>query len=239
MSEAPPPRPKQASKRGNSLLNEALAPLEIARELLLRGSPASLPRGDGHPVFLLPAFTTGERELRPLVEALMQLGYAVQRWDEGRNLGLRVALLDRLIGKLEQVVTDEAKTASLIGWSGGGLYAREMARARPALVRRVITLGTPIRLAEAGPAFVEIARKRVEGLIAVVGVESFEPMIEPPPVPCTALYSKRDGIVAWRAAMEAPGPDIENIEVRGSHLGLPYRREVLAILAQRLAQPPR
>lgn len=219
-----------------SMLTEAFAPLEIARELLLREPPSHFPRGDGHPVLLLPAFTTGERELRPLARFLTQLGYAVQDWGEGRNLGLRRAVLERTLARLARIVERAGRPASLIGWSGGGLYAREIARLRPALVRRVITLGTPIHLATAAPAYVEQARRRVEDLALAIGLEGFEPLPAPPPVPCTAIHSKRDGIVDWRATLESPGPGVENLEVGGTHLALPFRREVQAIIADRLAR---
>lgn len=218
------------------LLREARAPLQ-ALQFLLQADGLELPRGDGHAVLLLPPFALGDEAFKPMARSLRRLGYAVYGWDEGRNLGLRARILERLLDRLEVLAREHGGPLSLIGWSAGGLYARELARLRPAQVRRVFTLGSPIRPHARGQLLARAAQRGVETVLEVAGHPSFAPDPDPPPVPCTALHSRSDGVVAWRAALESVGPGVENLAVGGSHLGFGVSLEVLQLIAERLARP--
>lgn len=220
------------------LLREARAPFEVAAFWLAPDRLAGLPRGDGHPVLFLPGFGMGDEALRPMARTIERLGYAVHGWDEGRNFGLRTAVAERLLVRVQDLHARHGQRVSLVGWSTGGLYARELARARPECVRRVISFGSPIRRHESGAALVSRARAAFEGLLATIGKASFEPSPDAPPVPCTAIHSRSDGVVAWRAALETDAPHMENLEVDGSHLALGYNLEVLRRVAERLAIDP-
>ena len=166
---------------------------------------ARAPRGDGHPVLVLPGYLASDASTRVLRAFLRSLGYTPHGWGLGRNRGPHSELLGSLRERLAKVAGDER--VSLVGWSLGGVFARELAKAEPARVRAVITLGSPF-----GDR-------------------------EPPPVPTTAIYSKSDGIVDWQMCREGAAPHTENIELVGSHCGLGFHPLALLAIADRLAQP--
>ncbi len=194
-----------------------------------------LPRGDGHSVLVLPGFGGSDLSTRPLRRALARLGYDVHGWGQGRNLGMRRTVRAALEQRFEELYRARGKL-TLIGWSLGGIYAREMARGAPERVRRVITLGSPFNHHPRANNADRLYRW-VNGGGEEIDWEGFERRRVPPPVPCTAIYSKSDGIVDWRCAMEDPAPNTENVEVRGSHTGLGVNVQVLRVIAERLARP--
>jgi pimeloyl-ACP methyl ester carboxylesterase len=221
------------------LLGELRAPLEAAAFLLGPDVTRGLPRGDGHSVLLLPPFGLDGRAMQPLARALDRLGYAVHDWGEGRNLGLRRRTAKRLLDRLADLNRRHGRTVSLVGWSAGGLYAREVARARPDLVRRVITLGAPVHPHARGHELVDLARATTDAILAARGDAPLVVIPDPPPVPVTAIHASGDGVVAAAAARERERANVENVTVDGTHLGLPLNRAVLRLLALRLASDPR
>lgn len=197
-----------------------------------------LPRGDGHAILLVPGFGADERLMRPLCGALLRLGYAAEDWGQGRNLGMRPAIRTALAEKLETMASRSRRKVSLVGWSLGGTFARELARKMPEQVRGVITLGSPINRRPDANNMMALFRLANGGCAPRMDHEGFQRRRVAPPVPCTAIYSRTDGIVAWQACLEESAPNTRNIEVRGSHLGLVVNLEVLAVLAHLLAQDP-
>jgi pimeloyl-ACP methyl ester carboxylesterase len=105
------------------------------------------PRGDGHPVLVLPGLIASDVSTRPLRAFLRNRGYAASGWRQGRNLGLRPGVQHAMIDLLEEMNDIHGRKVSLVGWSLGGLYARQLAKMMPERVRSVITLGSPF----AGP----------------------------------------------------------------------------------------
>lgn len=196
-----------------------------------------LPRGDGHAVLVIPGFGAGDASMRPLKRALEKLGYAAYGWGYGRNLGMRPEIKRGLAALLQKLHARHRGKVSLIGWSLGGVYAREMARAQPELVRRVITLGAPINRHPNANNLMGIFRLINRGKPVKLDLEGFGRRIAPPPVPCTAIYTRSDGIVHWRCCIEDEAPNVENVEVKGSHLGLGYNRQAMRLIAERLASP--
>ena len=195
-----------------------------------------LPRGDGHPVLVIPGLAAGDLSTRPLRRFLRSLGYSAHAWRCGRNNGRRGLDL-QVMSRLQHLHTRYQQPVSLVGWSLGGLYAREIAKRSPASVRCVITLGSPFR----GPA----DANNVWRLFELLSGRSnrHEPdrhprFAEPPPVPTTAIYSRSDGIVAWPCCVERHGPKTESIAVASSHLGLGVHPMSLLAVADRLAQNP-
>jgi pimeloyl-ACP methyl ester carboxylesterase len=219
------------------LLLEGRAFGEYAAFVLSWPLQRSLPRGDGHVVLVLPGFLASDVSTRPLRRALTRLGYDAQGWGLGRNTGASPRVRDGMVRRLEQLHDRSGRKVSLVGWSLGGVYARELARGAPHRVRRVITLGSPINGDPRGSSADALYRRvnRLEG--APVDWEGIRRRRQPPPVPCTAVYSRSDGIVAWRCAQELPAPNTENVEVRGSHCGLGANPGVLRVIATRLARP--
>lgn len=222
----------------NSLL-EARALAEIGSYYGLRRLLGRLaPRGDGHPVMVLPGFMASDALTQGLRDFLAGLGYEVHAWELGRNPGLRMELCEKLEARLGAIRRDANRRVSLIGWSLGGMYARAIAHRQQEHVRQVITLGTPFRVAAADGANGAIARMYV----ALNPQAATDPLMasglagEPTPVPSTSIFSVRDGIVRWTNCVERCDARRENIRVPGSHCGMTYNPLVLAIVAERLAQ---
>ncbi|MDD3444630.1 MAG: alpha/beta hydrolase [Zavarzinia sp.] len=220
----------------------AMAETRAIPELLLSIKLGPLlrlaPRGDGHPVLVLPGFLASDLSTVLLRRFLKHRGYSVQAWELGRNLGPNGALEDGLRHRLLDIVRSHGCKVSLIGWSLGGVYAREMAREAPQLVRQLITLGSPIaagpKSTNAWKLFERLSGESVDDVAEAYAQQMFAAVDG---VPSTAIYSMSDGIVAWRGCLEQPGPMRENIRVRGSHCGLGHNAAALLAIADRLAQP--
>lgn len=202
------------------------------------------PKGDGHPVMVLPGFMANDLSTKPLRSFLSRKDYQVKGWGLGRNLGTHIVggkqvLSDQLINKvIELSVIHDAKV-SLVGWSLGGVLAREIARIIPDCVRQVITLGSPFNGSSGSVPMVQGLFEMINGNVAKGNPEIVQQMFLPPPVPTSALFSKTDGVAHWKACMQhsfGDNPRAENIEVKGSHTGLGHNPQVVWIVADRLAQ---
>jgi hypothetical protein len=193
------------------------------------------PKGDGHPVLVFPGLGAGNYSTFLLRRFLRNRGYDPYPWKFGVNLGPRRGVIRGCVEQLEDLHFSTGRKVSLIGWSLGGFYARELAKYMPEVVRFVITLGTPF----AGPPKANHAWFFYE---MVTGLKVADPIFntdftEPPPVPTTSIYSRTDGIVSWRSCLQEDGPLTENIEVRTSHIGMGANPSTLLVIADRLAQP--
>ncbi len=217
------------------LLLEARAWWELGAFYWMAPLSGLAPTGDGHPVFVLPGLAASDISTCPLRAFLRDRGYRAHGWKLGRNCGPRVGVEAMMQDRLVELADRYARKVSLIGWSLGGIFAREMARRAPNEVRSVITLGSPF----AGNPRAINAWRIYEGLSgrAVDDWPAREAAQDPPPVPSTAIYSRSDGIVAWQSCVERITPITENIEVQGSHSGLGHNPAVLYAIADRLAQP--
>lgn len=217
------------------LLLESRLGLELAAfALQYRRLLRELPRGQGQAVMVVPGFSTSDRTIAPMLRLLKQLGYQAHGWGCGRNLGMRKGLKEKLAERLRTLHAAHG-LVTLVGWSLGGVFVREMARHQPELVHRVITLGSPINGHPDANNLVTLFRLANRGQPANVDLEGFARRIKPPPVPCTAIHTRSDGIVAWRASLEDEAPNTENLEVRGSHFGLPFNADVIRLIVARLA----
>jgi pimeloyl-ACP methyl ester carboxylesterase len=195
---------------------------------VLRGAP----RGDGHPVLVLPGYWAGDGSTAILRRYLRALGYRSHRWGLGQNLGLSDGVGGRLLERLEALHERHERAVSLVGWSLGGVYARELAKLAPGRVRQVVTLGSPFGMERRGEG--DWLRSMVFGADRAPG--HTDRIADPPPVPSTAIVSRSDGIAGHHACREAPAAQAENIEVMGSHIGLGMNPLVLFAIADRLAQ---
>lgn len=197
-----------------------------------------LPKGDGHHVIVLPGFTAGDGSTRPLRRLLRDLGYHVHGWRLGQNLGPTQEILTGIGGLLERVHAEADAPVTIIGWSLGGIYARELARAAPHAVRQVITLGTPVQMIEDDSSGAERIWKRLRHLHAPTFTRGVRAAFRPPlDVPVTSIYSRTDGVVNWQASLIRKTSTTENIRVIGSHCGLGFNASVIYAIADRLAQP--
>ncbi len=219
----------------------ALEPLRAVSDYVagVVGSVESLPRGDGHPVIVFPGFAASGAATADLRGRLQQLGYEIYDWEQGINkwpdTDFDQWLL--LLGEhLKRIHTRHGCSVSLIGWSLGGIYARELAKKYPGLVRQVVTLATPFTdkpdsthagwlftLFNGGPFLID------DALLERLRID--------PPVPSASIYSQTDGVVAWQGCLGAESPHCRNIEVNGvSHMGMVHHPEVLRVVASLLAR---
>ena len=209
---------------------------------LIAASPflAGLPRGDGHPVYVLPGFMAGDQSTLVLRRFLDARGYQTLPWGFGRNLGPRGRLREAMEARVEQIFEETGqRKVSLIGWSLGGIYAREIARRQPQLVRQVITLGSPFGGRNGSGTNPQVARLfesvNDDGR-ARIATEFMAQAKEPPPVPSTSIFSRSDGIASWQVCIEKEAAHTDNVEIVASHIGMGFNPAVFYVLADRLAQ---
>lgn len=218
------------------VLLEGRAPWEIAAMLAAMPWLRRLPRGDGHPVIVYPGLGATDITTAPLRSFLQDLGYSAYPWKQGFNFGPRNGVLDAVREHVQRIASRHDTRVSLIGWSLGGLYAREMAKEFPQLARCVITLGSPFtghpRATNAWRFYEWVSGQDVHD------PELIEQIRGTPPVPTTSIYSRTDGVVAWQCSLNEESPLAENIEVHASHIGMGMNPLALYAIADRLRQDP-
>ncbi|WDA40086.1 esterase/lipase family protein [Erythrobacter sp. BLCC-B19] len=222
-------------------LIEGRAMLELGLLYASRPLMASLPKGDGHAVMVLPGFMASNSSTVPMRNILKRLGYDAHGWDSGRNIRVDNALIGRLEAQLTRLFETSGRTVSLVGWSLGGVLARELAKLHPEKVRLVISLGSPISddrgHTSAARLFELLNGKEPEPMKG----GRFRGLDEAPPVPTTSIFTKTDGVVHWRGSVQHPDKaaaeqPTENIQVHASHCGLGVNPSVMIAIADRLAQ---
>lgn len=221
-----------------------LLPLEIraAGEFvaLLPAWPllARAPRGDQHPVMVFPGLSANDLSTVPLRRYLQSLNYCPTGWQQGFNWGPRPGVLEQAKENLSRTFAKTGRKVSLIGWSLGGIYARELAKELPHMVRGVITLGTPFAGTHQSTSVWRIY-ERFSGRSVEAETSKYD-LPTAPPVPTSSIYSRSDGVVAWQGSVQSPDSathPTENIEVLASHAGLGFNPSAWWAVANRLAQP--
>ena len=219
------------------MLLEGRAPFELAALFAAEPWLRQLPTGDGHPVLVFPGLSANDLAMLPLRHFLTQRGYTAYPWKQGFNFGPREGVLQRCLDEFDAIAQKHGEPVSLIGWSLGGIYARELAKERVARTRCVITLGTPFTghpyATNAWRLYEVVSGQKVHEDPALIAQ-----IRRAPPVPTTSIYSRTDGVVAWQCSINDPAPRVENIRVHASHLGLSMNPTVLFAVADRLAQDP-
>lgn len=200
------------------------------------------PKGDGHPVLVLPGFVTGDHITRPLRMLIGDAGYAVHGWDGGLNRGMNDKTAAHLVARLKDVYARSGnRKVTLVGHSLGGIFARELAREYPDMVRGVVTLGSPFGMQSHDvPKWLGWLYDVInpEGKTADLANEDLVARaVTPPPVPTTAIYSRKDGVVPWRSCINPKALQAENVEVSASHVGMIYHPLAVTAVLDRLAQP--
>jgi pimeloyl-ACP methyl ester carboxylesterase len=190
---------------------------------------ALAPRGDDHPVLVLPGLFATDAYMAPMRRFLRAKGFDPRPWKGGRNMGRWDALEATVLPAVWQLSDEAGQPVSLVGASMGGVYAREAARREPDRVRCVVTLSSPAsgphRANHVWPWFELFSGQPAEAASA-----------PPPPVPSTSIYTRSDGLLAWQPCLQGAAPQAENIEIVSSHLGLAWNPLALYIVADRLAQ---
>jgi pimeloyl-ACP methyl ester carboxylesterase len=196
------------------LIGEGLAVLRNMRPLPRRIHLGPVPLGDGHPVMVLPAFLCSDHMSRGVRDWLAALGYEVEGWGAGVNIGPTAGAVAAVDAILRRITEASGRKASLVGVSLGGVLARALANAHPDRFYRALA---PLH----GGAH-----------------QLLEQLTAPPPVPTTAIYAPKDGIVAWRSCVDLPGPNRENVAIEGAHhTTMLANPKTLRVIAERLALP--
>lgn len=211
-------------------LQELRLPLDFLRWapswLAMKSRRATQPRT----AILLPGFGAGPRSMRIMESFLRRRSHRVRDWGLGLNTGDVKSLRMKLRSVVEESIATHGEPVVLVGWSLGGYIAREYARERPEHVRKVITLGSPVIGGARYTATAGWYRSQGHDLVAMERAIK-DRYATPLRVPIAAIYSRRDGIVAWRACIDRWSPDVRHIEVSETHVGLGFAPGVLAIVA--------
>ena len=202
------------------------------------------PKGQGQPILVYPGFMAGDSSTLLLRRFLKERGFSPHKWGQGRNLGPQRGVREGMAERLTELHERYGEKISLVGWSLGGVYAREIAKQAPAQVRQVISLGSPFGdIARPSSVsrmfdFVSNRRDRKDGERSPSRSERAAGLRTPPPrsTPSTAIYTKTDGVVHWSTCLEPESDHTENIEVPGSHCGLGFNPLVLYAIAERISQ---
>jgi pimeloyl-ACP methyl ester carboxylesterase len=218
-----------------------IEPLRAAREFLrhkMATTRAVVP-GDGHPVVIFPGLGADGRSVAPLRQFCRSLGYQAFDWGRGFNVGPEGNLddwLEALASHVTELLSGHDQPASLIGWSLGGLYARELGKLMAPRLRQVITIGTPFN-ADADHTHAGWLYRLLGNGSAVFDPALSRRLRTPPPVRTTSIYSRSDGVVAWQTCRhDMHSSLVHDIEIQGSHLGMGWNRRVLDAVADRLGQ---
>ena len=211
-------------------LKELRLPLDLLRWgpswLTMRARRSRQPRM----AILLPGFRAGPRSMRIMESFLRRRGHRIRDWGLGQNTGDARQLRSKLKPIVGESIAGYGEPLVLVGWSLGGYIAREYAREHPEEVRKVVTLGTPVI---GGPRYTATAEwyranghdlEQMERAVANRYAEQLR-------VPVTAIYSKRDGVVAWRACIDNWSPNVRHVEVSETHVGLGFAPRVLELVA--------
>jgi pimeloyl-ACP methyl ester carboxylesterase len=219
------------------MLMEARAPWEAAALLATAPWLNRLPPGDGHPVLVFPGLAASDLSTLPLRRFLRRRGHWTHAWRQGFNFGPRHGVLQACRARVQQLAERHGCKVSLVGWSLGGVYARELAKERPDLTRCVITLGSPFsghpRATNAWRVYEWLSGQSVHDNHALR-----HQLREAPPVPTTSILSRSDGVVAWHCSVNEPRAHTENIEIAASHVGMGVNPLALYAVADRLRQDP-
>jgi pimeloyl-ACP methyl ester carboxylesterase len=213
------------------LLGNASVPFDIRRAKARAVDLASNMRGDGRTVLLIPGLMASEERMDGLRAVLNAAGYDAHGWGLGRNFGPKADSLDQLDARVEAVRRPGEKV-TLIGWSLGGLFAREYAKRAPDKVAGVITMGTPFsgdpRANHAWRLYQLVSGFPVDRPPFACARE------EKPPVPTLALWSRRDGVILPECAKGRAGERDRAIEVDCTHMGFAAAPEGIAAVGRAL-----
>jgi pimeloyl-ACP methyl ester carboxylesterase len=214
---------------------EARAPWEFGAVFATLPWLLQTPRGDGHGVVVFPGLAASDASTVPLRGFLRGRGYDSHGWKLRRNFGPRAGVVEQSVEQVRNLRKASGRPVSLVGWSLGGIYAREIAKLIPEDVRCVVTLATPFT---GSPKETNVWR--IYELLSGHSLDDaalLAQVREPPPVPTTSIFSRTDGVVSWRCCVEREGHEVENIEVPASHFGIGMNPATWYAVADRLSQP--
>jgi pimeloyl-ACP methyl ester carboxylesterase len=203
----------------------------------LQRAPRANAGADGYRVIVFPGLSAGDLSTVPLRKYLDSLGYVTAGWNQGLNLGPRPGVIEAARQQITDAFNQSGRKVSLIGWSLGGIYARELAKMLPEMVHCVVTLGTPFagspKSTHAWRLYEFASGRKTHSEHAHFDLP------KAPTVPTSSIFSRSDGVVAWQGSIQAPcsvNPHTENIEVFASHVGMGLNPSAWWAVADRLSQ---
>jgi len=195
------------------------------------------PQGAGHPVLIVPGFLGSDIFMQPLADKLAAAGYKTYGWDQGVNTGITPELAGALQARLETIAQSHpGQKVTLIGYSLGGIYARELARRNPDKVSQVITLGAPFALTDKNGTLDPILTRTFNAFNSASDASGDTRSALP--MPTTSIFGTHDRIVNWRASLNERGAYAENIPVAAGHWSLRTDARTAEIILHRLAETP-
>jgi pimeloyl-ACP methyl ester carboxylesterase len=199
---------------------------------LLSGLGPLGPRGpeDGPPVLVIPGFLATDRTTMELRRALARAGWRAHPWLLGMNGGAKKDTMDALTGRLEAIY--DGRPILLVGWSLGGMFARQIACRHPEMIRAVVTLGSPFSGNLKTNTNIREFYERIAG--HDVDKPPFERIMTKPPVPTLAIWSSKDGIVAPAAARGLPEEVDKSVEIQTLHMGFAVYRPALSWIVREI-----
>jgi esterase/lipase len=193
-------------------------------------------RGKGQPILVLPGFMTDDTSTFVLRQFLKSIGYAAHPWLLGVNRRRMLDFLPKLHERIAALHTAYEQPVTLVGWSRGGILARECARDTPESIQQVITIGSPVKGGTSASSIGSWVRRETgmtpEAMHGVLRDRQKTQIT----VPIKSIYSRLDGVVAWRACIDDESPDVEHFEIRGTHIGMGANVEVFRLLGKLLAR---
>lgn len=188
------------------------------------------------PVAVFPGFSAGDLSTFVIRRSLQKAGYQVHRWRLGLNGGRVPTLIPKVVARTESLFERYKQPVALVGWSLGGVLAREVARERPEIVKSVVTLGSPVvggpKYTKAAKFYEQVMREDLDAIEQAVEERNRIPIS----VPLTAIYSRRDAVVRWEACIDHYNPQCEHIEVDASHLSLGFDPRVLQLVRRAIEE---
>lgn len=226
--------PPAGSPKRAGLIAELGTVLQPSRLLLGSSRLRRAPRGDGRISVFVPGWRAPDATTLPIRGYLHSLGHDVRSWGLGTNRGDVEALRDQMIPTVVAFAETSGRPVNLVGWSLGGVISREIARSAPDAVRRVVTYGTPVidgpRHTAGASTYDDAEIERISEL------QRHLDGTEPISTPITAIFTRKDTVVDWRACIDRTSLDVTMIEVGSTHVGLGLDPDVWLAVAHALTE---
>ncbi len=220
--------------RRSRLLSEVATAVEPVRLVLRSPRLALAPRGNGRCTLLIPGWMAPELAMSPIGSYLRALGHDARGWGLGVNRGDVENLRDEVAEMATTLADETGRPINLIGWSLGGIIAREVGRVAPDSVHRIVTYGSPVL---GGPSHtVGASRVGVDECSRITELQEHLDENEPITVPVTSMFTRKDAAVDWRACIDRSSLDATTIEVDSTHVGMGIDPDVWITTARALAE---
>lgn len=226
--------PPDGFPRRAGLIGELGTALQPWRLALNAPKLRAAPKGDGRISVALPGWKAPEFTTAPLRGYLGRLGHDARSWGLGINHGDVEARRDDMIVSVRKLAEASGRPVNLLGWSLGGVVAREVARSVPESVHRVVMYGSPV---VGGPAHTAgVGAYPVEEVERIRELQAHMDATDPVATPITAIFTRNDTVVDWRACIDRSSLDVTTVEVDSTHVGLGIDPDVWLTIAQALAE---